>query len=126
MSKGILTVCLAIMLMLGNFFEITPVLARRGADDSLERLDDRGRGRGHDDFLEGHREFRGVVEAMPEEGYVGQWLISGKTVEVTPQTEVKLRRGPINLGTWVKVHGFLQDGRYIVREIEARGRRGHR
>jgi hypothetical protein len=67
----------------------------------------------------GQREFRGVVEAMPGGGYVGTWVISGKTVEVTPQTEVKLKRGDINLGTQVKVHGFPQDGSYIVREIEA-------
>lgn len=65
------------------------------------------------------REFRGVVEAMPAPGFVGTWIISGKRVEVTPQTEVKFKRGPINLGSWVKVHGFPQDGGYIVREIEA-------
>lgn len=65
------------------------------------------------------REFFGAVEAMPGNGYVGTWIISGKTVEVTPQTEVKLKRGPISIGSAVKVHGFSQDGRYIVREIEA-------
>jgi hypothetical protein len=65
------------------------------------------------------REFRGVVEAMPAGGYVGTWIISGKSVEVTPQTEVKLKRRPIGMGSSVKVHGFSQDGAYIVREIEA-------
>jgi hypothetical protein len=54
MAKMILTFCLAMVLMWGIFAPITPALARRGADDSLERLDDRGkgRGRGRDDFLE--------------------------------------------------------------------------
>ncbi len=61
MSKKILTVCLATLLMLGTFVEITPALARRGADDSLEKLDDRGRGRGRgqDDFLEDHQRREG-------------------------------------------------------------------
>jgi hypothetical protein len=83
-------------------------------------------------LLAGHasaqREFVGTVEAMPADGYVGTWIISGKTVEVTPQTEVKLKRGPINLGARVKVHGFPQNGGYIVREIEAskEKRRGKR
>lgn len=65
------------------------------------------------------REFRGVVEAMPADGYVGTWIISGKTVEVTPRTEVKLKRGPIAMGSAVKVHGSPQNGAYIAREIEA-------
>ena len=54
MAKMILTFCLVIVLMYWTFGPITPALARRGADDSLEKLDDRekGRGRGQDDFLE--------------------------------------------------------------------------
>ena len=72
------------------------------------------------------REFRGVVESMPADGYVGIWTISGKAVEVTPQTEVKLKRGPLNIGSRVKVHGFPQDGGYIAQEIEAEKRRGRK
>lgn len=58
MYKTILILILGSWLILGAFLEVTPVQARRGADDYLETLDDRGRGkgRGRDDFLEGrHR-----------------------------------------------------------------------
>jgi hypothetical protein len=48
-SKRILPACLAILLLAGALVEVTPALARRGADDSLEKMDDRGRGRGQDD-----------------------------------------------------------------------------
>ena len=59
MSKIVLTVSLATFLMFGIFVEVTPALARRGADDSLEKLDDHGRGRGRDDFLEDHHSQEG-------------------------------------------------------------------
>lgn len=51
MSKRIVPVCLAILLMAGTLIEVSPVLARRGADDSVEKLDDSGKGRGRDDSL---------------------------------------------------------------------------
>lgn len=59
MAKIILAVCLAASLLFGTFVEVTPALARRGADDSLEKFDDHGRGRGRDDFLEDHQSREG-------------------------------------------------------------------
>jgi len=115
MSKRILAVSLATLLLLGPFVEITPALARRGADDSLERLDDRGRG-----GRQGQREFFGAVEQLPQKGYIGVWVIDGREVHVTPQAELDFRGGPVAVGTVVKVEGRTVEGKYIAREIKTR------
>jgi hypothetical protein len=118
MSKRILAVSLGILLMLGTFVEITPALARRGADDSLERSDDRGRG-----SEQGQREFFGAVAQLPQKEYLGVWVIDGKEVHVTPQTELDFRGGPVAVGTVVKVEGGTVEGKYIAREIKTRQRK---
>ena len=118
MSKRILAGSLVTLLMFGTFVEITPALARRGADDFLERSDDRGRGSG-----QGQREFFGAVEQLPQKGYIGIWEIAGKEVHVTPQTELDFRGGPVTVGTVVKVEGGTVEGKYIAREIKTRQRK---
>lgn len=74
--------------------------------------------------LAGHasaqREFFGAVEAMPESGYVGEWIISGRTVKVTSATEMDFRGGAPQVGQVVKVHGQEVDGVYVAREIKTR------
>jgi DNA-binding transcriptional regulator of glucitol operon len=39
------------------------------------------------------QEFYGVVQAMPEKGYVGQWNVGGKTVYVTEDTKIEEKHG---------------------------------
>ncbi len=57
-------------------------------------------------------EFKGVVEAILPNGY----QVSGRLVVVTDTTKVK---GPVAVGDWVKVKGFLQhDGSILAREIQ--------
>jgi hypothetical protein len=64
----------------------------------------------HDDRDE--IEFYGVVDAISD----ASWMIEGREVMVTPQTEIK---NLIEVGDLVKVHAFLGDGDVLVaREIE--------
>jgi hypothetical protein len=39
------------------------------------------------------QEFYGVVQAMPEKGYVGQWNVDGKTVYVTEGYKIEEKHG---------------------------------
>jgi DNA-binding transcriptional regulator of glucitol operon len=39
------------------------------------------------------QEFYGVVQAMPEKGYVGQWNVDGKTVYVTEGNKIEEKHG---------------------------------
>ena len=48
---------------------------------------------------------RGLIEAMPEDGYVGTWQISGIPVQVTEDTLVSDRAGTPAVGQWIKVIG---------------------
>jgi hypothetical protein len=58
--------------------------------------------------------FTGLVEEILPDGY----RVSGRTVVVTDFTKVK---GPIAVGDWVEVKGFLQaDGRILAREIKVK------
>lgn len=63
--------------------------------------------------------FSGVVEALPPGGLVGEWVISGVPVLVTPETKLKFKHGPPFVGARVKVDGYyLLDGRYSARTIK--------
>lgn len=64
----------------------------------------------HDDRDE--IEFYGVVETISD----SSWVIAGREVMVTPQTEIK---NLIEVGDLVKVHAFLGEGDMLIaREIE--------
>jgi hypothetical protein len=56
-------------------------------------------------------EFTGTVQALG-----GTWTIDGRTVTITPQTEVK---GAIKVGDHVEIHALVNaDGTFSAREIE--------
>ncbi|MFZ1768092.1 MAG: DUF5666 domain-containing protein [Caldilinea sp.] len=61
--------------------------------------------------------FYGLVEQMPEGGQIGDWVIGGKTVVVTEQTQLNVMRGEITTGVCVKVHWMAQ-GSTTAHEIE--------
>ena len=64
------------------------------------------------DNLLGETEFTGIVESMGSD----TWIIDGRTVRVTLQTEVKEQ---IQVGDRVKIHAYQDiDGVLIAREIE--------
>ena len=59
-------------------------------------------------------DFYGKIESRPD-AKVGQWVIGGKTVNATAQTELDDRKGPLTVGACVEVE--IDDG--AVEEIEA-------
>lgn len=65
------------------------------------------------------REFSGVVQVAPPGGLVGEWVISGVPVMVTPDTKLKFRHWPPRPGARVKVNGFYDSqGRHVARSIK--------
>jgi hypothetical protein len=66
------------------------------------------------------RKFSGVVERMPPQGYLGIWIISGRPVEVIPDTKLDFDRGLPGIGSFVKIKGVQLQDRYVAYEIETR------
>jgi hypothetical protein len=66
------------------------------------------------------QEFYGVVQTMPEKGYVGQWNVDGKTVQVTKDTKVKEKHGKLAVGAYVEVEGVTFEGKFVASEIETK------
>lgn len=65
------------------------------------------------------RDLSGRVEAVPLGG-VGPWIISGRPVEVTPATKIKVK-GPLAPGRAVRIKGYYTpDGRFVATEIKAK------
>ena len=64
------------------------------------------------------QEFYGVVQRMPEQGYVGLWNIDGKTVNVTKDTKIKEKHGKLAVGAYVEVEGVTFEGKFIASELE--------
>ncbi|MBE2238969.1 MAG: hypothetical protein IAE81_14355 [Caldilineaceae bacterium] len=61
--------------------------------------------------------FYGLVEQMPQGGQLGEWVIGGRTVVVTEQTQFTVMQGEITTGVCVKVHWMAQ-GSTTAHEIE--------
>ena len=88
-----------------------------GGDDDGDHSGHPGQGR--------RVEFYGQIQSMPANGYIGDWVISGRTVRVTPQTRLKQEDGPFQVGAWVEVKGYEQnDGSIEATKIETKYR-GH-
>ena len=66
------------------------------------------------------QEFYGVIQAMPEKGYVGQWNIDGKAVHVTEDTKIEEKHGKLAVGAYVEVEGMTFEGKFIASEIETK------
>lgn len=66
------------------------------------------------------QEFYGVVQTMPEKGYIGQWNIDGKTVNVTNDTKIEEKHGKLAVGAYVEVEGVTIEAKFIASEIETK------
>jgi hypothetical protein len=64
------------------------------------------------------KEFGGKVEKMPEKGYSGEWVIAGKSVQVTDETKIEKEHGELKVGSYVKVEGVTCNGKMVASEIE--------
>jgi len=66
------------------------------------------------------RDFYGKVEKLPAGGYIGEWIVDGKSVQVTQDTELDFEHGPAKVGSYVKVDGIAFEGKFIAKEIETK------
>lgn len=72
--------------------------------------------------LQGKIEFTGLVQSMPDDGYIGMWVVQGMDVSVTEDTRIK---GDPQVWAFVKVNGTLDaDGTVTARQIQAREGKG--
>ncbi len=67
--------------------------------------------------------FLGRVEKLPDtQDRIGDWVVSGRMVKVTANTQLKQDRGPFAVGSLVDVEGIAQlDGTINASKIENRG-----
>lgn len=56
----------------------------------------------------GNLTFVGVIQALPEDGLIGEWTVAGVKVNVTDQTTIDQGQGEAVVGAVVKVKGELQ------------------
>ncbi|RME43171.1 MAG: hypothetical protein D6791_16100 [Chloroflexi bacterium] len=74
---------------------------------------------------DGNYEFRGTIETLPADIYNGDWQVSGVTVHVTPATQIDEERGPVAVGAYVEVKGWLQaDGSVDATKIDVKSSPG--
>lgn len=66
------------------------------------------------------REAYGVVQSMPEDGFVGAWSIGGVAYDAPAGAEFKQRNGPLTIGACAKVHYSGAAAPFTAREIESR------
>lgn len=66
--------------------------------------------------------FTGKVEKLPStNGRVGEWVISGRKVSVTAQTQLKATNGDFMIGSTVDVEGVIQtDGSIVATKLETK------
>ena len=65
--------------------------------------------------------FYGVVESMPEQGLDGIWIVNGREVLVTGQTEIEEEHGKVEAGAYVEVEGNYEGNTFTAYEIEVKG-----
>lgn len=66
-------------------------------------------------FEIGPKEIFGTVQKLPERGFIGEWVIDGKTiVHVTPNTKLS---GPAEVGLFMKAEVEVVEGKYVAYEI---------
>lgn len=69
----------------------------------------------------GQLEFFGNLERLPASGLIGDWMVSGKTIHVSANTQIRQERGPLAVGACVGVEGTANaDGSINAREVESR------
>ena len=56
-------------------------------------------------------DFDGIIESKPAGGGAGAWVIGGRTIYVTEQTDLDISDGPLDVGACVEVD--IKDG-YVV------------
>ena len=97
--------------MLGVSLFAVPVHA--SGDERYERYEYEGRER-----YRGERKLYGVIEKMPEKGYNGIWVVSGRQIMVSDRTRMKEQYGRAALGRTVEIEGVRNGESFIAYELE--------
>jgi hypothetical protein len=70
---------------------------------------------------EDETKFTGVIESLPNTGFVGDWRVGGRTIHVTSATYIEQEDGQVVLGAVVKVEGRTRSDNSIdAKEIEVK------
>lgn len=78
-----------------------------------------------DDADDSYLEFTGVAESGPSSGVEGGWVVSGRAVVVTADTQIDEDDGAFALGSCVEVKGdFGSDGLFLAAEIDVESASG--
>jgi hypothetical protein len=64
--------------------------------------------------------FYGNVEKMPAKGYLGEWVVDGKAVQVLPDSKIEMDKGRPEIGAFIKVKALKYDNKILVYEIEVK------
>jgi hypothetical protein len=65
------------------------------------------------------RETRGLIQAAPDEGLFGDWVIDGATYQAQRGAEFKQRNGPLVVGACAKVYYTGDQAPFRVRKLES-------
>lgn len=69
--------------------------------------------------------FYGNIQQMPAGTLVGTWVVSARTVNVSPTTRIEQKYGQAVVGAYVEVEGFQQaDGSISATKIEVKSGSG--
>jgi hypothetical protein len=73
-------------------------------------------------FVPGSRiEVKGVIQRLPANTLVGEWLVAGKIIFVDSNTRIKEERGRAQLGAYVEVKAVARlDGSLLAAEVEVK------
>jgi hypothetical protein len=92
--------------------------------ETEDNLDDNGRGNGGRDNDE--MQLKGTIQSLPATaGFIGDWVVGGRTVRVTSSTRIEQEIGPVVVGAFVEVKGTqLSDGVFAATKIEIKSNAG--
>ncbi|MBP7960393.1 MAG: hypothetical protein KBG20_04915 [Caldilineaceae bacterium] len=101
------------------------VHAVRESDTSLTAVEIKvlanGGSGGNDDSSGNYIKFTGLVESLPASGLIGEWVVAGRTISVTANTQIDEEDAAVAVGVLVKVEGYrLADGTVRAQEIEVK------
>jgi hypothetical protein len=88
-----------------------------GGDDNSGGGSGSGNSGGNDD---NSTKFKGTVQSFPNtSGFIGDWLIGGRTIHVTAATRIEIEIGPVAVGAFTEVKGPLRaDGSMDATKVE--------
>lgn len=63
----------------------------------------------------------GTIEKLPPSGLIGTWIVKGKKINVTEETNINEKAGKIGVGVYIEVEGNTKGDAIDAFEIEVEG-----